>query len=164
MLRQPLYKKFEQAETFLGAISKYLEVLSISSLQKVAVSKYNELKFQQQSPDHPIINIMKDVFSVELLNLVKAANLSFDDMVRWEKAASIDGSDATDTVFYVECGFRKEEPYSTKGSLALTTRVESSTPVETENLAESVHRYNQILDEAFHWCVNKEIINKMKES
>jgi len=164
MLRQPYYKKFEQAESFLGAISKFLEILSVRSLQKLSISKYNELKFQQSSEDYPILNIMKGVFSEELLNKMGAENNSFENMVRWEKALSFDGSEETGTLFYAECGFCKTEPNSLKGSLALTTRVESSIDVNVEKLIDTARFYNQILDESFHWCVTKEIIEKMSES
>lgn len=164
VLRQPFYKRYEQAESFFMAIAKYLEAITVSDLKKLSISKYNELRFQQSSADFPILTIMEGVFSKELLSFVKADKETFKDMVRWEKAVTIDGTDETGTLFSAECGFNKSEPNSLYGRLTLTTRVESVKPISLINLLDEARVYNQILDNAFHWCITKEIIEKMKSN
>lgn len=165
ILRQPFYKSFEQAEEFINVMIKYMESLSVKEIQKISVSKFNELGFRLQSPDYPIIDIMKDVFSVDLLDKVGIEDGSFNDMVRWEKVVSMDGSAESGTVFYAECGFRRRDLNSQDGSLTLTTRVESAVGnIVVDALLDIARKYNQILDNAFHWCIEKNIIEKMKES
>lgn len=162
-LRQPFYKKFEQAEEFLLLMINYFETLSVAEVRKLTVSKFNELKFRNTAPNFAIIKIMQSVFSKELLGMVEAEQETFDKMVRWEKAVSLDGSAETGTMFSAECGFRRAEPNSQDGSLTLTTRVESTGKVVVDKLLDTAQGYNQILDEAFHWCVNEEVIEKMQE-
>lgn len=164
LLRTPSYKTFDLALQFLSVLNSYFEAMNIKTINKLIVSKYNELRFQQPSAEFTIQKIMKGVYSEALIQRVLSGKEVLKDLTRWEKELRFDNTEETDTQFTIECGFSRRGVSGLSGILALTTRVETSTnPFGIGELAGKANMYNGILDNAFRWCVRNEIIDKMRE-
>lgn len=164
LLRTPSYKTFDLAIQFLSVLNGYFGAMNIKTANKLIISKYNELRFQQPSAEYTIQKIMKGVYSEALMQKVLSGKEVLKSLTRWEKELKFDNSDETDTLFTIECGFSRKGVEELNGILALTTRVETShNSFAIEKLIEKAATYNDILDSAFRWCVRDEIIEKMRE-
>lgn len=164
LLRTPSYKTFDLALQFLTVLNSYFEALNIKIINKLVVSKYNELRFQQPSAEYTIQKIMKGVYSEALIQKILSGKEVLKDLMRWEKELKYDNTEETDTLFTIECGFSRKGINGLNGILALTTRVETSKNFfKVGDLANKANMYNDILDSAFLWCVRDEIIEKMRQ-
>lgn len=164
LLRTPSYKTFDLALQFLFVLNGYFEAMKIKTINKLVISKYNELRFRHPSAEFSIQKIMKGVYSEALIQRVLSGKVGLKDLTRWEKELKFDNTEETDTLFTIECGFSRRDVNGLNGTLALTTRVETSkNPFEIGELADKANMYNGILDNAFRWCVRNEIIEKMRE-
>lgn len=163
LLRTPSYKTFDLALQFISLLKGYFEAMEIKTINKLVISKYNELRFQHPSAEYTIQKIMKGVYSEALIQRVLSGKEVLKDLTRWEKELKFDNTDETDTLFTIECGFSRKSVNGLNGILALTTRVETSkNPFGIKDLASKTEMYNVILDSAFRWCVRNEIIEKMR--
>ena len=162
-LRHPAYKSFDFALKWLPWMKDYMQTLNINTVNKVYISKYNELGFTLQDNSIGVEVIMGEVFSKELLEKMNAEKKDFSSMTRWEMFDSVRGDDEWNSIFSYEYGFSRRANELTKGCLTLKTIMESNdVSIELNKLDEVSIKFNDILDRGFHWCVSKSIIERME--
>lgn len=169
-LRYPAYKQFDFALQWLGVISEYLNLLDAKTVNKLTISKYNELGFTLPK-GIGVEMLMQQVFSEDMLSFAKDSNGSlssgkdgFQSTSRWEKFGSFEGNDELNSLFSFEFGFSRRATEPDKGCLTLKTIIESrDVTISTESLKDAMLEFNSVLDRGFHWCVTNSIIKKMEE-
>lgn len=164
--RFPVYKSFESLRDFWFPIFvNYFHIVGVSSLNKIVLSKYNELDFQLQNDETTLTDLLKMVYSKDVLELASSdieRNESFRNNVRREWIGSMSSDDDMNSVFSYEFGFRKNSDDLRSGVLTLKTTVASGNiNTDIEVGLKIISCYNDVLFDGFHWCVNNGIINKM---
>lgn len=164
--RFPVYKSFESLRDFwFPLFEKYFHIVGVTLFNKIVLSKYNELDFQLQNDETTLTDLLKMVYSKDVLELASSdmeRNESFLNNVRREWIGSMSSDDDMNSVFNYEFGFRKNSDDFRSGVLTLKTTVASgSISIDIESGLNEISRYNEVLFDGFHWCVNKSIINKM---
>lgn len=162
-IREKAYKSFENMLEPLATAISYLEALGVDELKSVTVSKFNELKYRNSDGRYSLLQIMESAFKKHLLDEICLDSNGLPGLTRWERSIQKEDLEDTQTRFYIECGFVKKDTENLEGSLTLKTIIKSATPVKLSNLKEKSLVYNQILDNAFHWCVSDSIIRIMSE-
>ena len=125
--------------------------------------KYNELVYQ--SRDNRRVNeVMSDVYSSQLLADVSESDGNLEELTRWEKTKTFVDDENGYSIFTIEYGFRKKMSEQKKDALTLKTQIESGKDViSIEEVEGMMTSFNQNLDNGFHWCVNRDIIEIMKK-
>ena len=163
MMKCPTYKSFDLALSLVKVVKEYLDVLNVSTVSKITISKFDELEFKNNK-NYTILNVMKNVFHNNLMNSINDKDNLFKGLVRWEKVLSFDGDDATNSNLFIEFGFSLRGTERQQGFLTLKTQIWSGKSVEITEIETVLQDYNRIVDNAFHWCIRPEIINMMKVS
>ena len=159
-VKQPEYVSYDHISPYRELMKKYIRVLKVLELKKLAMYKYNQLEYQV-SGNKQVKAVMRDVFSDELLS--DAEEIPADN-TRWEKTKQFSDGDPVHSLFTIEYGYRKDAQDSKNGALTLKTQIESMRDgIVFEDVEKVMEAFNQILDDGFHWCVVPEIINMMKE-
>lgn len=164
--RFPVYKSFESLQDFwFPLFKKYFQIVGVTLFNKLVLSKYNELDFQLQNDETTLTDLLKMVYSKDVLELASSdieRNESFLNNVRREWIGSMSSDDDMNSVFNYEFGFRKNSDDLRSGVLTLKTTVTSGNiSIDIERGLKKIICYNDVLFDGFHWCVNKGIINKM---
>ena len=160
-IRQKAYKSFENMMELLSVAKRYLQILGISEVRSLSISKFNELKYNNSEGKYRLEDIMSIAFKNNLMQKIWSQDIEMKDLTRWEKSISM-ADDESHSQFVIECGFQKKDAQNLSGSLTLKTLIESKAPVRIDDLADRATAYNQILDNAFHWCISDKIIQLMK--
>ena len=167
VMRRPAYKSFRLTETMMKSATEYLHILGVTAISHLEFTKYNELEYTLGEKPAGVVEVMKGVFSSELIDAIKDESLKDNEaylktLTRWEKVLTMTDGE-TKSIFNIEYGFSRKNIDSPKGILALKTRIETDMDgmVFTE-LGDRVALFNKILDSAFHWCVRKEVIAMME--
>lgn len=169
-LRHPAYKQFNFALQWVGVITDYLHLMGSKAVNKLTISKYNELGFSLPK-GVGVELVMQQVFSESMLSYGKdprgmllSDKDSFESTSRWEKFGSFKGDDDLNSLFSFEFGFSRRATEPANGCLTLKTIIESrDVVIEIDTLRNVMCEFNDILDRGFHWCVNEGIIKKMEE-
>lgn len=165
-MKFPAYKSFRSALQWLPEIHDYMELLGVDCISSIRIEKFNELQYKL--PDGDVVgSAMKEIFSKELLDYDKNTAATsdkeykeFEDLARWEKRIVIPDDDSQLTIEY---GFSEKDKQNNSGVLTLKTCIESTCEqTAIDGLREKIENYNSILYNAFIWCVNDNIIKKMK--
>lgn len=164
MIKREAYRSFVDIQELLDKYLGFLYALGLNNVTKLIFSKYNELEYEAKE-GLPVSSVMADVFSKELLTSMRSADRETQkDLTRWEKVIHSEGKDETDSFFTIEYGFRKLPIEKGRSSLTLKTIIESRiTNIPIEDLLGIMTYYNQILDDAFHWCVSNKVLKAMME-
>lgn len=171
IMRRPAYRDFSLTQHLMPTIKHYLEILGVIQINKMFISKYNELNYKDEG-GLDVVSIMKSVFSKEMLsfgsaetaNKYEIEKIDLSDMTRWEKFGTFSGDDSWNSLFNFEYGFSRRANDTSKGYLTLFTSIESNDQVlKVQDIDDVASYFNDILDRGFHWCVNENIIAKMKE-
>ena len=168
-MRRPAYKSCKLTEAMMKAVFSYMRELGVEHIEKFEFFKYNELEYTLPNGSIGMMEIMKGVFTEHLIKAIDDENISDNDaymkkLTRWEKVISM-ADDESKSLFNIEYGFSRKSLDSIKGVLALKTRIETDQDgVVFEALAEKIASFNQILDDAFHWCVRQEVITMMEKT
>lgn len=158
-IKYPAYKKFADIFSLLPKLKAYIKIFDVSLLECVRIAKFNELMFNCKDDSFPIKEIMSSIFSVHLMKEVTDNVSDFSKLARMERL--LDFHDDT-TEVEIAYGYAKNEINPKKGVLTLKTSVENKSALEVEDLEEMIQSYNRLVDRVFHWCVTKDIINKME--
>lgn len=163
-IKREAYRSFEEIKPLLNMLFGFLQTLGLQNITAIAFSKYNELEYETKD-GVTVADVMVDVFSKELLKSMTKRDIATQkDLSRWEKVVQAKGNDETDSLFTIEYGFKKIPVEKGRSSLTLKTIIESrSGNVTTTDLFDLMVYYNQILDNAFHWCVTDQILKAMRE-
>lgn len=159
-MKSPMYKSFELTLEVMEYALDFFKTIGVSVIEKVIFYKFNELSYNL-AKDVAVSEIMNQIFSKELLENMSAKDIeSQKELSRWEKIINYYNKINS---FTIEFGFNRDAKENNSGSLTLKTQIESSFSSLSVNDIEFVLReYNQILDNAFHWCVRPDIVKKME--
>lgn len=164
----PVYKSFDSLQSFwFPLFKKYFSIIGTTTLTKIVFSKYNELNFQLQKDETSVIDLLKMVFSKNVLTLASSdleTKDGFRNNVRREWIGAMPSDDSLGSVFNYEFGFRKNSEDLKSGVLTLKTTVTSGCiNIGIDDALSELEHYNEVLFDGFHWCVNKAIINIMND-
>lgn len=168
VMRRPAYKSFGLTEAMMKAACNYMQILHVSQVNKLEFVKYNELEYTLSERPMGVLEVMKGVFSNNLIDAIKDESLKDNDaylktLTRWEKVLTMADTE-TKSIFNIEYGFSRKNIDSKTGILALKTRIETDEDgIEFAGLNDKVVLFNKILDDAFHWCVRQEVIAMMEQ-
>lgn len=163
IIKREAYRSFADTQDLLNKYFRFLSAIGIDHVTKLSFSKYNELGYEAKE-GFPVSEVMSDVFSKDLLTSMTKKDVETQkDLTRWEKVVHFEGKDDTDSSFTIEYGFRKLPVEKGRSSLTLKTIIESgSVNIATKDLHGTLSYYNQILDNAFHWCVSNKVLKAME--
>ena len=164
-IKRQAYRSYTDIAPLLNKIYRYLDVIGCRVANKIFYSKYNELAYEAKD-ETPVAKVMEGVFSADLLDSMTTRDRQVQKRLsRWEKIIQARGSDGTDSLFTIEYGFIKKTEGVARNSLTLKNLIESQThEIPISSIPEVLADYNQILDNAFHWCVSDLILNEMNKS
>jgi hypothetical protein len=155
-----MYKSFDLTLEVMKYALEFFETVGVTDVEKVVFYKFNELSYNL-AEDVPVSEVMKQIFSEELLkNMTKEDVDVQTSLSRWEKLVNFNDKDS---VFTIEFGFGRSAKDSDTGSLTLKTQIESNlSKLPLSKIENTLREYNQILDNAFHWCVLPRIVKEME--
>lgn len=160
-LSTPFYSSFEAATPYWQVVLDYADAMGVNQITGLMLRKYSEFSFRSNNADFRIKDVMEEVFSSELMSKIPQST-SFKDLNSFEKTWSETDSDSEST-FNVVFGFKRADTDIKDDHLTLVTSVEmNGGPLKKEAFLNTVKEYNEVLYNAFHWCVRSEIIDSMK--
>jgi len=164
-MRHPLYKSFENTKLFRDKLLKYIGTIGVEKIKRVEISKYNELLYRYEDSNSTLKVVMETIFSESLLHFGKGKKELdenfFNETSRWEATGNICGEDELQSKFTYQYGFCKDAESEYSGRLTLKTIIASEKDNSSKDLPNILEKLNLIIDEAFHWCIRKEIIDQM---
>ena len=161
-LTTPFYSTFERAMPYWLLLQDYMQALGVTQITGLIERKYSEFSFKSDNANYKIKDVMSEVFSSELMDKIPQ-NTSFKELNSFEKNWS-ETDEESATIFNVVFGFKKADTSIKDDHLTLVTTVERKRNSEIISIGDYptlINRYNEILFQAFHWCVRREIINHM---
>ena len=162
-IKRGAYRSFVDTTRFLQIVYKYLSILNQETVSKIYFSKFNELGYEVKG-DKPVAEVMEGVFSENLLKTMTTRDRQTQkNLSRWEKMVKYSGNDTTSSIFTIEYGFSKKPEGALVSSLSLKTLIESQVEIPSSKVHDVLTEYNQVLDNAFHWCVSNQVLNAMKK-
>lgn len=163
-IKREAYRSFVEIEPYLHIVYSFLSAMNRDAVTKIIFSKYNELGYEAKE-NTAVAEVMEGVFSGDLLeSMTKRDREAQKHLSRWEKIIRVDGDDATNSTFTIEYGFSKKPESAVESSLTLKTLIESQiVQIPFADIPAVLVEYNQILDNAFHWCVSDQVLNAMKK-
>lgn len=163
-IKREAYRSFEDIAPLLNKTYKYLGVMGCQVVDKIIFSKYNELAYEAKQ-ETAVAEVMEGIFSADLLSsMTKRDRQVQKSLSRWEKVIHAKGDDDTDSFFTIEYGFIKKPEGVEGSSLTLKTLIESQkSEIPVSSIPRVLTDYNQVLDNAFHWCVSDIVLNEMKK-
>ena len=155
------YTSFEEAKPIWNLFYGYLDALCIESVSKLIVRKYNALHFQTGGKNYDIKSVMGLVFCDELMDQMTDVdmNKTLNSIEKnWTKE-DVESNSLLSIVY----GIKKSDTAAKHDHLTLVLSAESlQGPVQRNFIQEQVEFYNNVLFDAFHWCVKDGIIQNMK--
>ena len=161
-LTTPFYSTFERAMPYWLLLQDYMRALGVTHITGLVERKYSEFSFKSDNDNYKIKDVMSEVFSSDLMDKIPQ-NTSFKELNSFEKNW-YETDEESSTTFNVVFGFKKTDTSIKDDHLTLVTTVErmrNSEAITIENYPTLINRYNEVLFQAFHWCVRGEIINHM---
>jgi len=163
-IKRDAYRSFAEISPFLQIVYNFLSSINCDVVTKIIFSKYNELGYEANE-NTTVAKVMEGVFSGDLLeSMTRRDRDTQKQLSRWEKIVRANGNDATNSTFTIEYGFSKKPESTVESSLTLKTLIESQIEqIPFSDIPAVLVEYNQILDNAFHWCVSDQVLNAMKK-
>ena len=161
-IKFPTYKQIGNLMSFMPGVYEFLKSQGIDSIEKLRITKFNEIQYGFQSDSSSVELAMEGIFSRELMTWDGFKNPDFSDVARWERRVdfSDDHSQANAMVMY---GFVKDDNDRRKGSLTLKTSVEQIKSIKCTCIEEELDLCNVFVDSAFHWSASSAILNAMQK-
>lgn len=162
-LKTPSYNQIKVALTMMQYIYGYLNTLNQPKVSGLKFYKFNELAYET-TDNLSLLDIMGSVFSSELMSQIDENDKSEQtSLARWEKIKKINPINKDGDAYVIEYGYQKSSTEQNKGAITLKTQIENnSLNLEVDQLEGKILKFNQILDEGFHWCINPSIIKEME--
>lgn len=168
----PAYTNFSDIVRWLPTIVCYLKILNVDLIDSLSLRKYYQLNFTSSSESAGVANVMKEIFSRQLLEAkcdTNEAYMTFDDeaatfkgLGKWERNLFFEEDNSR---FKIEFGFSTYERNQEKGILTLKNIIETrNCNMSLEQLPHKLDELNLLLDQGFRWCVTDAIINQMEQS
>lgn len=156
----PAYRSFDDISRFFPKLLGYMNILGVSDLITLRITKFNELHFDYKNDSFPIKEIMGHIFSSPLM---KEVNLDLHDLsVHPRLERNIDFCDEEScTKANITYGYAKNDFKPKSGSLTLKTSIENTNRLSLSDFENEIARYNNLVDRAYHWCITEDILNSM---
>lgn len=163
-IKREAYRSFADITPLLHKIYRYLGVMNCQVVNKIYFSKYNELAYEAKQ-ETTVAEVMEGIFSADLISsMTKQDRQVQKRLSRWEKIVHEKGDDDTNSIFTIEYGFIKKPEGVVGSSLTLKTLIESQkSEIPVSFIPNVLTDYNQVLDNAFHWCMSDMVLNEMKK-
>jgi len=163
-IKREAYRSFADITSLLHKIYRYLGVMNCQVVNKIFFSKYNELAYEAKQ-ETAVAEVMEGIFSADLLgSMTKQDRQVQKSLSRWEKIVHAKGDDDTNSIFTIEYGFIRKPEGVVGSSLTLKTLIESQiSEIPVSLIPNVLTDYNQVLDNAFHWCMSDMVLNEMKK-
>ena len=160
-LSAPFYTSFDGAKTYWNLLIEFLKAMDVSQVESLVVRKFNALYFKSNKPDYDIREVMDTLFCDELMKLVPEGlsdDTSLNSVERtWSKKDEKSGTECN-----IVFGIKKADSTEKEDCLTLVTLVKLlGSPINIETIMDMASVYNNILFDAFHWCVKEDIIKDM---
>lgn len=162
-IKYPLYKKFDDIQNFISIARKYLSILEVKDLTQLRISKFNEINYNYQSDVISIDQVMRGLFSNNLMEWDGFKHPDFTGVARWERKVVLN-DDANNTNTTITYGFAKDESDSRKGSLTLKIGVDAYDINDTKELDNMLEDCNHIVDRTFRWSASDSILKEMEKN
>lgn len=161
-LSAPPYTSFNDAEGYWSIFMDFLMALCVKEVSRLVVRKYNALYFTTNTHDYDIREVMSGLFCDDLMTNIPA-DVSKDTTLNSFERSWKDSDDEGKTEMEIVYGIKKADTAEKKDHLTLVTIVRSKDyTIPVEAVMDKAREYNQILFDAFHWCVKADIISSMK--
>ena len=158
-MKSPMYKSFELTLVVMEFALEFFKVIGITTVANLIFYKFNELSYNVER-NVEVSSIMKQIFSNDLLKkMTPEDEVAQKNLSRWEKQISYSDDESQ---FVIEFGFSRTTKESNRGTLTLKTQIESKDVVHVNDIENTLRKFNQVLDNAFHWCILSEIIKEME--
>ena len=158
----PPYSSFDDAEGYWSMLMDFLVALNIKEVSRLVVRKFNALYFTPNATDYDIRDVMSSLFCDELMQNVPDG-VSQDRSWNSFERSWTEPDDEGKTEMEVVYGIKRADSAEKKDHLTLVTMVKSkNVMIPVDDVMAKAREYNQILFDAFHWCVKEDIINSMK--
>lgn len=155
------YTSFELAKPYWQMLYDFLAALRIDSVDKLVLRKFNALYFKAESQSYDVKSVMDEVFCDELMALM--ADIDKENSLNSIEKTQTFADSSTNTLFNAVFGIKKSDTSEKNDHLTLVTTVESNKgPLAVGEIPVRAEQYNEILFDAFHWCVKDSIIQNMK--
>jgi|GEM_PF-5824028 len=160
----PAYTSFLNAGDNIQKIKKYLEARKASTTKCIEWAKYNELRFKSEEKENASNEqLLAQVFSDNLMNHWKNNEGQDRNTSRLEKEYKVQGNDQINSSITIQYGFRRDLEETGEGAITLRIIATIATETETSKMEENITTLNEIIDNAFRWCLNENIIKEMQE-
>lgn len=157
----PTYSSFKAASDYWSYLIDYSIALGLTTVNHLLVRKYNALYFKSRKPKYDMRDIMSGLFCDDLMSLIPQ-HLGEDGSLNSYEKTWCRSDENSETECTIVFGIKKEDSTEKPDHLTLVTSVKSlGLPISIAEVMGKAEVYNQILFDAFHWCVKKEIINRM---
>ena len=163
-IKREAYRSFEEISPLLSKIYAFIGALGRDRVIRLSFSKYNELGYEADE-ERAVADVMEGIFSADLMaRMTKQDRRAQKDLSRWEKIVRVKGNDATNSIFTIEYGFTRKSEGAVESSLTLKTLIESQCGnIALLDVPKVLIDYNQVLDNAFHWCVSDQVLKAMSK-
>lgn len=162
-VKYPAYKQFGNIANYFTIAKKYISLLEVKEVSQLRITKFNEIQYNYQSDVVSIEQVMRGIFSKEILEWESFKNPDFTDVARWErKIVFSDSSDNTNAL--VTYGFSQSDSDMRKGSLTLKISVVSYDISNLSHLDDVLRDCNQIVDRGFYWSASDSILKEMDKN
>lgn len=160
-IASPRYTSFEEAKPIWNLLFGYLDALRIESVSKLIVRKYNALHFQTEGQNYDIKSVMGLVFCDELM--AQMTDIDKDKTLNSIEKTWTKDDVESNSLLSIVYGIKKSDTAAKHDHLTLILSAESlQGPIQRSSIQDQVIYYNNVLFDAFHWCVKDGIIQNMK--
>lgn len=165
-LKHPAYITYPDLQKWLPILKEYLTLLRVERLSKIVFSKYNELEYElPEGASLDVTEIIKQVFSDKIIAYherpLQEVKENEDQTARWEVCGEFRGEDELNSVLRYEFGYSRKGIDRNKGCLTLKLSASTESLVFHNSLDLCLDSLNLIIDSAFVWSVNSEILDMM---
>lgn len=162
-VRVNLYKGFSSLSPLLGYGFEYLKLNEVQNINRCLIRKIDVFPFQNISESNTSNEtLLSKIFSKELLEgiSVSSSNNAFQSF--WSKNFN---REVESENVNIKFGFQRRQPGLSdkqgENSMLLDLSVERNKDMSFNMIEKNLLEMNQILYNAFHWSVNRDIIDIM---
>lgn len=166
-VRVNAYKGFESLHSFLEFGKDFLALMQINEVQKLIIRKVNMWPYKNLRGNNTAKEvILRKIFSTDLLEGISLPSSEDISQIFWTKNFDNSNDECQEKV-NIKFGFllnNEELPNNLpKDIIVLDTTIERNATIRRDAILDVLSQMNQILFDSYHWCVNQNIIDLMKE-
>ena len=152
--------------TFLESGEKFLDLIRVEELQKLSIRKINMWPYKNLTGNNTAKEVLlRKIFSSDLLEGISLSSSEDIAQIFWNKDFNNDKEGLQEKVS-IKFGFISKNKNEATNNLPpniiiLDTTIER-TDTEKNTVIDTLTQMNQTLFDAYHWCVNQNIIHLME--